>query len=558
MHRRTPKFALLTVSAVATLSIACGELRDNGEVLTAQDTYLADIVPLLQKKCIDCHGGNAPSGGYDLSSWRGVLGAGSDGLTRNVIPGDDTSLLLATFGEGADYDHRWLLSAAELALLRRWVVEAKANYFDSSWHGSEWLYPGARNSMSFHGGALRAKGWDTTLCQGCHGADLKGGKSGISCSTCHSAGIDSCSTCHGSAGSAGPPASLSWGLDPSTDKGLGAHAKHASGSLFGAGLACSECHKTPTAVADAGHLFDDAEAKISDLKAEVTFGDWAKKGETTASYDSESQTCTVYCHGASLGGTPPTWTAAGSVSCSSCHSVPHAAPKAYGGEDCAACHQQIVARCTEGEAGCVKVGESTFLRIISGAKHGDGNKQVGKAGLEETCWGCHGSESSSGAPSPDLDGNTAPTIVSVGLHDVHLNASQFREPITCDTCHLVPKTVTAAGHIDSDRPAEITFSELAAGKTRSGIDTKPEWDRTTATCSNVYCHSLEGGSVTKWTWTAREVSLDCGSCHAAPPSKTLLGGTHANNAYCQTCHPAAFKDGRLDLTKHLNGKVELF
>jgi predicted CxxxxCH...CXXCH cytochrome family protein len=558
MPRRVSRALLLSFSAVVATSIACGELRKNEQVLTAEDTYRADVAPLLQEKCVGCHSGDKLGGSYDLSTWRGILGAGSDGLTRNVIPGDDTSLLLTTFGENADNDHRWLLSTAELAMLKRWVVDAKANYFDSSWHGSEWLYPGDRNSEFFHGGTLRAKGWDTTGCQGCHGVDLKGGKSGVSCATCHSAGIDSCSTCHGSNGSAGPPASLSWGLDPATDAGLGVHAKHTGGALFGGGFACSECHVTPSAVTDEGHLFDDAEAKTTDLRAEVVFSAWAKKGETAASYDSATQTCTVYCHGASLGGTAPTWTAAGSLTCGSCHPVPHASPNAYGGEDCSTCHQQIVALCTEGEAGCAKVGEATFLKIVAPNKHGDGDKTVGKAGLGETCWGCHGTEASAGAPSPDLNGNTDPTMVTVGLHEVHLNASQFRDPITCDTCHAVPKTLTATGHIDSDRPAEVTFSDLAAGKTRSGVDTKPTWDRETATCSNVYCHSLDGGSVTSWSWKASVQSLDCGSCHAAPPSKTISGGTHVDMPSCKSCHPAAFKDGVLDLTKHINGNVELF
>jgi predicted CxxxxCH...CXXCH cytochrome family protein len=41
------------------------------------------------------------------------------------------------------------------------------------------------SSSSFHGRVLKAKDWDLTGCQPCHGSNFQGGTSGVSCYTCH-------------------------------------------------------------------------------------------------------------------------------------------------------------------------------------------------------------------------------------------------------------------------------------------------------------------------------------------------------------------------------------
>ena len=42
------------------------------------------------------------------------------------------------------------------------------------------------NSNSFHGTVLKDSSWTLGACRKCHGTDLNGGISGISCTTCHS------------------------------------------------------------------------------------------------------------------------------------------------------------------------------------------------------------------------------------------------------------------------------------------------------------------------------------------------------------------------------------
>jgi predicted CxxxxCH...CXXCH cytochrome family protein len=197
------------------------------------------------------------------------------------------------------------------------------------------------------------------------------------------------------------------------------------------------------------------------------------------------------------------------------------------------------------------------VKFSDPALHLDGKAPLGRAAGEGTCWACHGTEQSVGAPGPDLEGNSETTTVTVGLHQVHLTDGDFHKAFACTTCHPVPAQLLDAGHIDSDRPAEVVFSDLASGKVRGGeIDLQPGWDRAAATCSNVYCHALDGGDKAQWRWTEAS-DLNCSSCHGFPPQQTLSGGAHVAGTDCASCHAAAFDQGVLDPAKHVDGKVDL-
>jgi predicted CxxxxCH...CXXCH cytochrome family protein len=300
-------------------------------------------------------------------------------------------------------------------------------------------------------------------------------------------------------------------------------------------------------------------SKTSDQRAEVILGSRASSGGFAASYDKDSQACLAFCH--SPAGTPkasPAWTAPlTALACTTCHDAPHKNP-AYGGGDCAQCHQQTVARCTVGEAGCFEIESGVGVSFVSIPLHGDGKVELGAAGAESLCSGCHGTAKLNGAPGPDLNGGTSTSEVTVGLHEAHLSASLFGKAIPCESCHLVPTNIKDAGHLDSVSPAEIVFSDLANGKIRDpSVGLNPAWDRKTATCTNVYCHSLSGAMVTEWKWTQKQEQMTCFSCHGFPPQKTLLGGNHPQILTCGNCHAGAIVDGLPNPETHINGKVEL-
>lgn len=323
-------------------------------------------------------------------------------------------------------------------------------------------------SDAFHGKELARRGWDLMLCASCHGEDFRGGTSGKACTGCHAEGPTACTTCH-----AMPPLT-------------GAHVRHETASV-----ACAECHLVPARWDDPGHVLEDPSPGV----AEVVLGARAQLTPVPAdrggppSYDGGA--CgNVYCHGDTLraaGGlaTRPRWDQPPAGGCDRCHGAP---PPSHAQSACTSCHPP-------------------------GAPHIDGVTQIGTTA---GCDGCHGSAASS-APPRDLAGNTSTTMLGVGAHQVHLAVpSGLRGPIPCATCHLVPTTVTAAGHLDSALPAEV--------------DASLGWDRTAGTCATAWCH---GPGRPVWTQTG---NVACGTCHGVPPA-TASHTPLMPLTSCATCHP---------------------
>lgn len=538
--------------------LGCGVARESqAPVELPHYTYRDDIEPLISKRCVTCHGAQRAEGRYRLDSWRALFGPGSD-PERNAIPRFAQSRLLTMLGAA---NHRSALAPSEAEMLRSWVVVDAMAYFRSGYHPRGWLDPTTRDAPSFHGGALRAARWEVSPCQTCHGVDLRGGLSKVSCEGCHVGGpLASCESCH-SGPSGGPDAPYFSDLrgELSAARGrAGAHRAHLNTQLAQP-LVCDDCHLVPKSLDEWGHLFDDAATRRTDLRAELRFGARASTAGFVASSRREGETvrCTVYCHGgfsaAQRVDAEPAWQSkAPSKGCASCHAVPM---HGIGGADCSLCHQQTVARCSIGSAGCCDVDGlgQTGQRFVDVALHLDGKVQVGKAGatIEGTCWACHGTAESNGAPAPDLEGRGDTSLVTVGMHALHIKDNALRKGIPCSTCHRMPDKVTDVGHVDSDRPAEVVFDSLADGTLRDpSITPTARWDRKTGTCSDVYCHARKDGKVGKvWSWTQRLAGgLVCDSCHKGHATYELT--------YCVVCHPAAFIGTAIDPATHMNGKLD--
>jgi predicted CxxxxCH...CXXCH cytochrome family protein len=353
------------------------------------------------------------------------------------------------------------------------------------------------DSPAFHGAELERRNWDFALCATCHGSDFSGGTAKVSCLTCHPAGPTACSTCHGLNG-------------PTTT----AHPAHATQTT------CVDCHVTPTAWNDDGHILHDGVAITAPVT--VTFGVRASftlvPTDRTNPPTFDGVTCTnVYCHGGELeaaarGTNPnPQWddaTPAGG--CTQCHGAPPPTP-VHVRSDCRACHPPS-------------------------APHIDGIVEVGSG-----CDGCHGSPASP-APPIDLEGNEFTTAVGVGAHQAHLQApSRISAPIPCATCHVVPAPIDAPGHIIGPGPAPVTPSL--------------GYDHDSQTCATSYCH---GPALPPWTSTG-EVS--CGSCHGIPPTDAPHTPAMTLTS-CATCHPGTVDAfGNIivinGMSKHINGVVDL-
>lgn len=354
-------------------------------------------------------------------------------------------------------------------------------------------------SAAFHGKELARHDYSFALCASCHGDDFAGGRAKVSCLGCHADGPTACVTCHRD----GPTTA--------------AHVVHREVGK----LACGECHVVPATWDAEGHILRGGHADPA--PAEVTFG--ARAGATLDPADRagppsfDGDRCTnVYCHGGALhagGGTAvaPRWTEPAPVgTCDRCHGAP---PPSHAQRGCPTCHPPS-------------------------APHIDGVVQIGRT---SGCDGCHGTADSP-APPVDLAGNVFTTALGVGAHRAHLDVpSGLRGPIPCATCHVVPATVSAPGHIDSALPAEVTPSL--------------GWDRASGTCTTAWCH---GGARPVWTTSQGPA---CGSCHGVPPSDA----SHAPGmpvTACVSCHPRTVDAaGALLFTpgvpsEHIDGDVDVF
>ena len=174
------------------------------------------------------------------------------------------------------------------------------------------------------------------------------------------------------------------------------------------------------------------------------------------------------------------------------------------------------------------------------------------------CDNCHGYLDSD--PFVDVKGRTSSDLVTVGMHTSHYTAAHsLTSNVSCASCHVVPDSVWAAGHIDDDTPyyAEVTFDSLATAKGTLS----PVWDRSASTCSQVYCHGafdLNGVTVndSTWTWTTPVSDDLCGTCHGLPPAG------HIASSACGLCHSGVVssQDHRtiIDTQKHINGVKNVF
>ncbi|MFZ1081704.1 MAG: CxxxxCH/CxxCH domain-containing protein [Candidatus Kryptoniota bacterium] len=197
------------------------------------------------------------------------------------------------------------------------------------------------SSASFHGAYfintyVNAHKFDLTSCASCHGNDLAGGSTKVSCYKCHQGndGTLACNTCHGSLLNPAPPKDLS-GNSLAANPTVGAHQDHLLGNSFTSGVACSSCHAVPRAAGPAMHptggnisVIFSGVATTETNTAESQYYDATQPTIIpTPAFNVETLRCSnTYCHGNFKNGNnfTPTWKNGDSTqaACGTCHSVP--------------------------------------------------------------------------------------------------------------------------------------------------------------------------------------------------------------------------------------------
>ena len=111
-HLRVGRCAIAVLSVFASHAIA------------APLDFAHDVVPVLKKHCIACHGGEESKGGFSLNTRALVL------ESETVAPGKPADSRLVELITSTDADEQMppkdkpRLSAAEIAVLERWVAES--------------------------------------------------------------------------------------------------------------------------------------------------------------------------------------------------------------------------------------------------------------------------------------------------------------------------------------------------------------------------------------------------------------------------------------------------
>ncbi|HET7538587.1 MAG TPA: CxxxxCH/CxxCH domain-containing protein, partial [Polyangiaceae bacterium] len=398
-----------------------------------------------------------------------------------------------------------------------------------------WTQPRSSNEAcgTCHGVPPPAPHPQSDKCNGCHGAVIDADRHFIAPERHVDGTVDyqpsDCKVCHGSDKNPAPPLDT-LGNSSVSALGVGAHQAHLSGGNNSRALSCNECHVVPDRVEDPTH--------VDGLPAEVIFSGIADNMSHSPVWHEARATCGgTYCHSPSPGEMrdSPVWTAGKSLACNSCHGLPPALPHPQA-DNCSSCHGAVVA--------------SDNRTIIDKSKHVNGAVD---AWVDNTCTNCHGGTNP--APPVDLSGNSETTSSGVGAHQTHVLGTARSRAVPCKECHRVPGNVLASGHIDSARPAELTFSGVALAQ-----GAQPAY--VNGTCQSTSCHGAvfsygdpSGGSNTTPTWTRVDGSeAVCGSCHGLPPPPP-----HPNSiSPCNNCHGDIAADNTFTRPElHVDGIVTL-
>jgi hypothetical protein len=441
---------------------------------------------------------------------------------------------------------------------------------DTGRHVENWL-PAAH---------MEAAKSDLGSCSSCHGDDLKGGISGVSCTSCH----------------LGSPTSVhptNW-APVYADHGpyVDAHSTSACANQYCHGLrltgvtdsgpSCTSCH---IGGITSGHPTDW-------VPVYSTHGPYVKANGTSSCSNNnchgtaltgvvESGPSCSLCH---LGGAtavhPTDWNpvyadhgpyalANGTSSCANqyCHG-PSLTGVADSGPSCTSCHMggptEIHPTSWQGDV-CSNHGPYAFDNGTTGcantACHGASLEGVSQSG--PSCTQCHNpipaSDQCNYCHGIPPDGTAYPNIA--GKHAEHMLITG----VTCATCHARPCDQHNNGVVD------VVFDP--SGPAVATGNPAPVFDASAKSCSNIACHivsagtfnySFQGGDgnpVDKTvniygntggltpSWYSSGTS--CTACHGNPPSNGTDGsniwhsGNHAGQgptgAYnqCQLCHPDA-------------------
>ena len=261
-----------------------------------------------------------------------------------VIPGDSAGSFLyqkVTGTQGASGDSMppsSTLTTADAEVVRVWIDTGATSDCGAPDTGSSTFHVATYEDPLLHG--MDAK-MQALVCVDCHGSDLNGGTSGVTCEGCHEANWRTdCTFCHGGTDNStgAPPVDID---NQTTSLSFPEHTTHLDAATHPE-WDCVECHTPPPDALSLGHLFlGDTTPGV----AEVTFS----AGLSSAgAYGSGC--ANLYCHGNGQSGSLGSVTTGETMSCHLCHADSTSTRSLSGehsehasdGMQCSSCHSGTV------------------------------------------------------------------------------------------------------------------------------------------------------------------------------------------------------------------------
>jgi predicted CxxxxCH...CXXCH cytochrome family protein len=444
--------------------------------------------------------------------------------------------------------------------------------------------------------AANVHGLETTLqkqdCRTCHGSDLAGGVSQVSCDSCHTQNWrTTCTFCHGGTENqtGAPPRSID-GTNSAAMSAFPPHNRHVTSTLSNA-LDCGQCHVKATDALSPNHMFNSSPGV-----AITDFGGGLSKQST---WTRASGTCANnYCHGDGRGDNGTiAMSKVGPLGCTDCHAG--VASGSAGWAKMSGDHANHLASATTIGCGDCHAGTTSDGKTIaSAALHVDGLREVQFAAANsgmtfdaaaQTCTGtCHNFAHTSAAWVSAVGGRYHPVgYAAAAQHgpDMELQRNDCRgchgatlaggtkgaydaAPPSCDSCHTggaawrtngtgdchgsatdaAPPKDIGAGAASQGQAFLAHQAHVTAGKIRGAsactechvmptdvLSTNHIFDATPGRAEVVMTGGFDKGAVYD------PVKQQCTNsyCHG---NGQAANGTIADGAAalgCQSCHPSA-------------------
>jgi hypothetical protein len=118
---------LFFVGVVALILSACGAQTTISETpRVGAVSFSNDVLPILQVKCVGCHGGEKTSRGLKLNSFDNLVAGSNNGAV--VIAGDpDNSKMLQLIIQGKMPKRGGKLSSAQVEIFKEWIKAGALN-----------------------------------------------------------------------------------------------------------------------------------------------------------------------------------------------------------------------------------------------------------------------------------------------------------------------------------------------------------------------------------------------------------------------------------------------